>query len=455
MLLPIVTVNAASASIEIISIEETSGSSVEITFNSKIPRKYISHFTITASPDLSKITQSSNASPQQNKQVSKKLNRKATGLIVYEFKPIAAAVSYTFKVCAKSITSKTICSDPIEYPQFADLFEQISRLPFDWGNPKPIQLPSPVATAAPVAVPAAAKVAVTRASVGTSPGVAFTTQPQITIQDSSGNTITSSSAVVTATVSTGGTLIGTATATASSGVATFSNLGIRGFGGDAYTVTYTASGLTPATQTVSLTALTRGANGPGGGQIYYVATTNAGFTCGPTRNETCYYLEVAPDTWKTPKDDAAGLLTVRNNDIPSISGIPIDATQVLSADAIGLGYQNSLALFSDSRATNASGVREVRNYNGGSLSDWYVPSASELNVLCQWAKGDAQAVTTNCRNGGSITNGGFNTANQYWSSSQATLTANYYGWIQMFTSGVWAKDQWSDGDINIRPIRAF
>jgi hypothetical protein len=128
---------------------------------------------------------------------------------------------------------------------------------------------------------------------------------------------------------------------------------------------------------------------------------------------------------------------------------------VLSADAIGLGYQNSLALFSDSRATNASGVREVRNYNGGSLSDWYVPSASELNVLCQWAKGDAQAVTTNCRNGGSITNGGFNTANQYWSSSQAILSAKYYGWIQMFTSGVWTQDQWSDGDINIRPIRAF
>jgi hypothetical protein len=57
------------------------------------------------------------------------------------------------------------------------------------------------------------KIAITRASVGTSPGFAFTTQPQITIQDSIGNTVTSSSDVVTATISTGGTLVGTATAT--------------------------------------------------------------------------------------------------------------------------------------------------------------------------------------------------------------------------------------------------
>lgn len=546
MLLPSVMVNAVSPQIEIISIDETSSNSVEIIFNSSISKRQISNYTITATPDLSGFVGSGNSNTQQinsqNKLVSKVLKRKVSGLINYEFKPIASAAPYTFKVCAKRINGKVSCSDLFEYPQYAKLLDQISRLPSDWANPRPIQIPAPTAPVASVAAPAftlssssqsvtvntaittvtntstggaitsysispaspagltfsnstgqlsgtpttpqsstaytitatnasgsatatftltvspvaAVKVAVTRASVGTSPGFAFTTQPQITIQDSAGNTITSSSAVVTATVSAGGALVGTATATASSGVATFSNLGVRGFGGTAYTITYTASDLTPDTQIITPSALTHGAAGPGGGQIFYVAPTNAGFACGPTRNETCYYLEVAPSTWKTPTDDANGLLTNRNSDLPSISGIPIDATQVLSAAAIGLGYQNSLALFSDSRATNASGVREVRNYNGGSLTDWYVPGSSELNVLCQWAKGDTQNDTTNCRNGGSIINGGFNTANQYWSSSQRPLTGSGYGaWIQLLTTGAWVQDQWTDANINIRPIRAF
>jgi hypothetical protein len=103
-----------------------------------------------------------------------------------------------------------------------------------------------------LAAGAATKVAITRASVGTTDNVAFTTQPQITIQDSSGNTVLSS-AVVTATIS-ADSLIGTTTATASSGVATFTGLGIDGTSGTTYTITYTVSGLTVATATVTLAA---------------------------------------------------------------------------------------------------------------------------------------------------------------------------------------------------------
>ena len=141
-----------------------------------------------------------------------------------------------------------------------------------------------------LAAGAATKVAITRASVGTTDNVAFTTQPQITIQDASGNTV-SSSAVVTATISGGsggtiGTLIGTTTATASSGVATFTGLGIDGTPGTTYTITYTVSGLTVATATVTLAALTCatggtcivGDTGPGGGKIFYKAETP--FACG-------------------------------------------------------------------------------------------------------------------------------------------------------------------------------
>lgn len=100
----------------------------------------------------------------------------------------------------------------------------------------------------------AAALSLTRSSVGTAAGASFTTQPQVSIEDASGNVITTdSTTVVTASISTGGTLVGSTTATASSGVATFSNLGISGTAGTAYTITYSSGSLTSATQSVTVT----------------------------------------------------------------------------------------------------------------------------------------------------------------------------------------------------------
>ena len=89
-----------------------------------------------------------------------------------------------------------------------------------------------------VSAGAAGRLALTRLSVGAASGAAFAVQPQVTIQDTAGNTVTSSSALVIATISAGGTIVGTNTATAVNGVATFSNLGITGIKGIAYTITY-------------------------------------------------------------------------------------------------------------------------------------------------------------------------------------------------------------------------
>ncbi|MEY4068716.1 MAG: hypothetical protein RLZZ332_1052, partial [Actinomycetota bacterium] len=73
------------------------------------------------------------------------------------------------------------------------------------------------------------KVVSVRAPVGPVVGAAFSTQPQVSLQDAGNTVVTSdSSTVVTAAVSAGASLVGTTTATVSSGVATFSNLGIIG-----------------------------------------------------------------------------------------------------------------------------------------------------------------------------------------------------------------------------------
>jgi hypothetical protein len=315
-------------------------------------------------------------------------------------------------------------------------------------------------------VGAATKVAITRASVGTQRGAAFTTQPQVTVQDSGSNTVTSSSAVVTATVSAGGTLVGTTTATASSGVATFTGLGVDGTIGTTYTITYTVSDLTVATATVTLTGTTCdgttftcqvGDTGPGGGIVFYVASeffTQVGAS-GSMCTTACKYLEAAPSGWANggvASDDPERSWATGANQEATVPGA--DGT------AIGTGYQNSLdivAQIGNESATSAAVA--ARGYTGGAKSDWHLPSKDELNQMCKWAKGitgvDLTTVTTVCT-GGTLNSGsgatGFVSVNEgYWSSSEYS---HIYAWFQSFNT------QYQDGNRKfassyVRPVRAF
>jgi hypothetical protein len=280
---------------------------------------------------------------------------------------------------------------------------------------------------------AAVKVSITRTSLGTSPGAVFTTQPQVTIQDSSGNTITSSSAVVTATISTGGTLIGTKTATASSGVATFTNLGIRGFGGTAYTITYTASGLTADTQSVTPSALTLGATGPGGGKIFYVAATSSGFDCGPSLplSEKCYYLESALDGWNNSEPDP----TLPWAQISYRGTAVTNGVDTATATAIGSGYQNTLAIIRQGNSdSTTSAAALAQSFRSGGQTDWFLPSKDELTQLYL-----QRAVT------------GFSATGYYQSSSEVSA-AN--GWMVLL-SGDASQVNNKGSARNVRPIRAF
>jgi hypothetical protein len=265
------------------------------------------------------------------------------------------------------------------------------------------------------------KVALTRASIGTAYGLAFSTQPQITIQDESGSTVTNSSALVTATISSGGTLVGTITATASSGVATFSNLGIKGTA-TAYTITYTVSGLTTATQSVTPTALAIGSTGPGGGKVFYAATS--GFACGPNLTATCYYLEVAPIGANTMKDWAGS------------------ANQTSSAGAsgtvIGSGYQNTMAIINQGNSNSAAAYAQA--YRGGSLSDWYLGSTVEMYQIYL----NRSVIVV-----GTSTEHGF--AGEYWTSTEPNAS-QAYSYDVTNNSGPWPN---AKGPNPVRPIRSF
>jgi hypothetical protein len=94
-----------------------------------------------------------------------------------------------------------------------------------------------------ITVGAATQVVFTTQPGGGTSGAVWAVQPVVTVEDSGGNTVTSSSASITLAINTGtGTLFCPTNPTAaSSGVATFS--GCRIFGSGTYTLNATASGL--------------------------------------------------------------------------------------------------------------------------------------------------------------------------------------------------------------------
>jgi hypothetical protein len=105
-------------------------------------------------------------------------------------------------------------------------------------------------------------VVTTQPSASTVAGVAFATQPVVTIEDQYGNTVTSgadSTRVVTAALTTGsGTLSGTTTATAAAGVANFAgnNLSINLVGADKVLTFTTTGGVITSTTTSPAFAIT-------------------------------------------------------------------------------------------------------------------------------------------------------------------------------------------------------
>jgi hypothetical protein len=324
----------------------------------------------------------------------------------------------------------------------------------------PTSLTAVTSNALTISVGAATQVAITRASVGTQRGTAFTTQPQITIQDSGGNTVTSSSAVVTATVSAGGTLVGTTTATASSGVATFTGLGVNGTIGTTYVISYTVGGLGAKLSAVTLTGTTCdgstftcqvGDIGPGGGRIFYVApsfftqTSATGSMC--TTN--CKYLEAAPTSGANAWTD--GNYTWSGNTNTAIGS-------TARGTAIGTGFANTLAIVGQSSTANRAATISRAYLGPNSVSDWFLPSRDEFNQMCKWQKGvtgeSLNNLNTVCT-GSAMNTGtgaaGFTNAWAYWTSTERDASNAQYQYMSNGGQG-WDAKSWN---FHVRPIRAF
>ena len=105
-----------------------------------------------------------------------------------------------------------------------------------------------------------------------------------------------------------------------------------------------------------------------------------------------------------------------------------------TSTAIGTGLANSNAII-DQTGHTGSAAQVCRSYNGGGLTDWYLPSKDELNLLYS----QKTAV------------GGFAEYTKYWSSSEgSTLSA----WSQSFSNGFQGYNG-KNSTFRVRAVRAF
>ena len=195
-----------------------------------------------------------------------------------------------------------------------------------------------------------------------------------------------------------------------------------------------------------------GVQGPGGGTIVYVDSTNdiPGYD----------YLEVAPTeasvstgvVWSTETANC-GSVIIANCQTSFLS----DAGTALDFIGFGTGRAATAAIIARHNAGGvaktdyAAGVADV--YTTATASDWFLPSKDELNEVCKYARntGQAPGASTRCAGGSTATLRGFSEDYYYWSSSE---TESIGSSAQLFATG----DLYSvtrDSEIYVRPVRAF
>ena len=313
-----------------------------------------------------------------------------------------------------------------------------------------------------LSVGAASEVMITTQPAGAFDGIEFSTQPIVKITDAGGNTITSSTASVVATIAFGsGTLNGTTAVAAVNGVATFTNLKITGTGN--HTLTFTpAGGLTAATSnTLNVAQLgcaqggscAIGETGPGGGKVFYYSA--AGFNCGPNFSNTCHYLEVAPNTWSGSTTDPLLRWDYTAWSDENHANYPSNANPHLLTTEIGLGYKNSNYLFTYYGNNSDYAAGAARRYAGGGKSDWYLGSAVEMNLLAYWSKGQTAPNPPGIASGAMIQGNFQSITGAYWTSSQAIPSEYFDARKQTFGTTASPGPDHKSFERFVRPIRAF
>lgn len=192
-----------------------------------------------------------------------------------------------------------------------------------------------------------------------------------------------------------------------------------------------------------------GAQGPGGGEIFFIDTEN--------EIEGYDYLEVAPT-------DAVASALVAWSTTTTKCGVGADTSCQLSYISTAGDALSRLRLNSRDEATNEvvtrhrAGVVDASEYAAGAAdsfatstaSDWFLPTKEQLNELCKYARnlptGNTSVV---CGRSGTLRDGFAGVT--YWSSSEGSATG---AWSQNFVFGFQFTDLKSNA-LTVRPVRGF
>ena len=216
-----------------------------------------------------------------------------------------------------------------------------------------------------------------------------------------------------------------------------------------------------------------GDHGPGGGIIFYVSQSPFEAT-ESTCATACKYLEMAPSGWNNtsgsyaPSGDPTILSSPRIDDERTITGIGAGSANTLymaQSQRWNLSHIYMETQSSPGDSSNNAAILALE-YTGSdsSAGQWYLPSLSELNELCKYAKsqttGDTNAICqsdTGVLRSEVITElGGFSEGSVYLSSTQGGPHDLYI--IRIGASWASAPEQLVNKEAftgKARPIRAF
>ena len=181
-----------------------------------------------------------------------------------------------------------------------------------------------------------------------------------------------------------------------------------------------------------------GDTGPGGGVVFYVASTPFSAP-GTACDSSCLYLETA-------KYDVGGA-TVWCAGPADVAGYSVDAT----GTAIGSGYMNTQAMLGTTNTPPAtictSGAAQAASTPLGGLTDWYLPATDELTTLYE-----AMASNDLTTKYGVVFG---TTPPDYWTSTQASDKNYANAYCQNFEMGQFGEcDKLTDPQ-GVHQVRAF
>ena len=191
-----------------------------------------------------------------------------------------------------------------------------------------------------------------------------------------------------------------------------------------------------------------GVQGPGGGTIVYVDSTN--------EMPEYDYLEVAPAD--ASSSVAWATTTMKCGSAASAdcqTGFLSDAGTALDYLGLGTGRAATAAIVARHNAGGvakteyAAGIADA--YTTATASDWFLPSRDELNEVCKFARNTDQVAGADIVCAGGALRDGFSTAGYYWSSSEID---DYAAWDHSFEPNIQSASS-KVKSFPVRPVRAF